>query len=216
MCVLKLFTQDFRNLQNGSIELHPDYNFIIGENGSGKSSLLEAFFFLGHGKSFRTAKIDNLAAHNKDSFVVSVKDDKNMQLGVNRNCLLNMTNIKIDGIKFTRLSELAKNIAVQIVTPESFKLFFGGPKERRRFVDLGLFHVEHTFVKQWQDFNKVLKHRNACLRSRVNKSTLDYWSDLFCTHSNIIAKLRSDYVEQLSIELQVWLKILLPDRKSVV
>lgn len=211
MCVLKLLTHDFRNLKNGSIELHPDYNFIIGENGSGKSSLLEAFFFLGHGKSFRTAKIDNLVAHNKDSFVVSVKEDSNKQLGVNRNCLLNTTSIKIDGIKFTRLSELAKNIAVQIVTPESFKLFFGGPKERRRFVDLGLFHVEHTFAKQWQDFNKILKHRNACLRSRANKNTLDYWTDLFCTHSDIIAQQRSSYVELLSKELNIWLEILLPN-----
>ena len=62
---------------------------------------------------------------------------------------------------------LAKNIAVQIITPESFILFFGGPKDRRRFIDLGLFHVKHSFSDNGESFHRILKQRNACLRNKV-------------------------------------------------
>jgi len=217
MSVVKLFSHNFRNLHEVSINFHPDLNFIIGDNGSGKSSLLEAIFFLGHGKSFRTNKIDSLACHETKEFVVSVKDNKGIQLGLSRNISSGLTNIKIDGQRHNRLSELAKNIAIQIVTPESFKLFFGGPKERRRFVDLGMFHVKHDFSNIWKDFNRVLKQRNACIKqkmdsnSSVDSSAFSYWTEQFCTLSVEVSRLRATYVSEIISELELWLDILLPN-----
>jgi len=61
MSVAKLTTFNFRNLLSTTIDFHPKLNFFIGDNGSGKSSLLEAVFFIGHGKSFRTSKVEHLA-----------------------------------------------------------------------------------------------------------------------------------------------------------
>ena len=60
MSVIKLVTQNFRNIKDGAIFFHPETNFILGANGSGKSSLLEAIFFLAHGKSYRTSKNEYL------------------------------------------------------------------------------------------------------------------------------------------------------------
>jgi DNA replication and repair protein RecF len=220
MSVARLITQNFRNLNDAAVYFHPELNFVVGDNGSGKSSLLEALFFLGHGKSFRTSKIDALACHDKTSFVVSVKDSKSCQLGLSRDVSSGLTNIKIDGERHSRLSILARNIAVQIVTPESFKLFFGGPKERRRFVDLGMFHVKHDFAKQWKSFNRVLKQRNACIRlsHEVNSSNsmLPYWTEQFCQMSVEVANIRQEYVSSVIKELDFWLAILLPDLKSRV
>jgi len=218
MSVAKLFTQNFRNLDGAAINFHPQLNFFVGDNGSGKSSLLEALFFLGHGKSFRTTKTDALVCHEKTNFVVSVKDNNDCQLGLSRDISSGVTNIKIDGERHSRLSVLAKNIAIQIVTPESFKLFFGGPKERRRFIDLGMFHVEHHFSKQWKSFNRILKQRNACIRSgfatRESSSMLSYWTEQFCQMSIDVASVRREYVSALVIELDVWLAILLPNLKN--
>jgi len=222
MSVVKLVSYNFRNLQEVSINFHPDLNFVIGDNGSGKSSLLEAIFFLGHGKSFRTTKIDSLACHDTKQFVVSVKDSKGSQLGLSRNISSGLTNIKIDGQRHNRLSELAKNIAIQIITPESFKLFFGGPKERRRFIDLGMFHVKHNFSSIWKDFNRVLKQRNACLKQTMdNKSsneygTLLYWTEKFCELSIEVSNLRATYVSEIISELNIWLEILLPSLSKKV
>lgn len=217
MSVDKLITQNFRNLDGVLIDFHPKLNFFVGDNGSGKSSLLEAIFFLGHGKSFRTSKVNSLACHETQSFVVSVKDSNDRQLGLSRDISTGLTNIKIDGERYSKLSVLAKNIAIQIVTPESFKLFFGGPKERRRFVDLGMFHVKHEFSTLWKTFNRVLKQRNACIRSIDkfsdidNNSMLTYWTEQFCQLSIEVTVLRASYVSDIISELNYWLAILLPD-----
>jgi len=220
MSVARLVTQNFRNLADAKIDFHPEFNFFIGDNGSGKSSLLEALFFLGHGKSFRTSKADALACYEKTNFVVSVKDSNGFQLGLSRDVSSGLTNIKIDGERHSRLSELAKNIAIQIITPESFKLFFGGPKERRRFLDLGMFHVKHTFAKQWKSFNRVLKQRNASIRlahgASESDSMLTYWTEQFCHMSVEVANVRQEYSSSLVTELDYWLAILLPDLKSRV
>ncbi|NQY86856.1 MAG: DNA replication/repair protein RecF [Colwellia sp.] len=224
MSVAKLITLNFRNLHGAAIEFHPRLNFFVGDNGSGKSSLLEAIFFLGHGKSFRTSKLDSLACHETKSFVVSVKDSNDCQLGLSRDITSGLTTIKIDGQRHNRLSVLAKNIAIQIVTPESFKLFFGGPKERRRFIDLGMFHVKHDFSNQWKSFNRVLKQRNACIRlcarsnSIADNNMLSYWTEQFCQLSIDVAQIRATYVAEIITELNYWLVILLPslhDRVTV-
>ncbi len=222
MSVAKLITQNFRNLQGAAINFHPQLNFFVGDNGSGKSSLLEALFFLGHGKSFRTSKVDSLACHETTNFVVSVKDSNDCQLGLSRDISLGLTNIKINGERHTRLSALAKNIAIQIITPESFKLFFGGSKERRRFIDLGMFHVKHDFSNQWKNFNRVLKQRNACIRlggstnNINNNSMLSYWTEQFSQLSMEVAEVRENYVSAIIIELNTWLTILLPSLNEKV
>ncbi|MEW6984186.1 DNA replication/repair protein RecF [Colwelliaceae bacterium 6471] len=216
MSVCKLITHNFRNLVGATIDFHPDTNFIVGDNGSGKSSILEAIFYLGHGKSFRTSNVSNVVTNNFSKFVVSIQDEKCKQLGISRDSVTGDTEIKIDGQKQSRLSELAKNIAVQIITPESFKLFSGGPKERRRFLDLGLFHVKHDFSGHWRDFAKVLRQRNACLKNRDNIATLEYWDQAFCKHADIVSDYRHHYVSALVAEVRIWIDVLLPKISSEV
>jgi len=208
----KLFIQDFRNIESVTVDFHSDVNFIIGDNGSGKSSVLEAIFYLGHGKSFRSTKVDNLLQHEKSTFTVSVRTDKDCQLGVRKgfNSSANNSEIRIDGEKQTKFSSLAKNVAVQVITPESFIVFFGGPKQRRRFIDLGLFHVKHSFADHWREFSRILKQRNACLRSKTDLATLNYWTEIFAESSEQIAGHRAEYVNELTNELSFWLKIMLP------
>jgi len=216
MTVARLLIQNFRNLQSTTIDLDENLNFFIGDNGSGKSSLLEALFFIAHGKSFRTTKLDNLACYEESDFVVSVKSFNGEQFGLSRNIQAGQTSIKINGERHLRLSDLAKNIAVQIVTPESFKLFFGGPKERRRFVDLGMFHVKHDFSALWKRFSRVLKQRNACIKSDADSTHTLFWTNEFCLLSEAVAAERKIYIAELIKELHVWIDLLLPEISNSV
>lgn len=211
MSIQHLSVLNFRNLYNSKIELHPNLNLITGDNGSGKSSILEAIFFISHGKSFRTNKTENIVTHEFSTFVINIKDNLEKSLGISKDHQHNQLDIKVDGMQVNKLSELAKNIAVQIITPESFKLFFGGPKERRRFIDLGLFHVKHEFSFKWRKFSKLIKQRNACLRNKVSRQELNYWTSSFIEYSELIANDRFQYVEDLKKELIIWLSILLPN-----
>jgi len=211
MSVTKLTTHNFRNLKPANITFDNDLNFIIGDNGSGKSSILEAIFYLGHGKSFRNAKLDNLVTFEQGYFVVSIENNQESRFGIKRDINTGSSEIKINGEKVSKLSDLAVNIAVQVITPESFKLFFGGPKERRKFFDLGMFHVKQSFGSLWKSFSKLQKQRNALLKSFRNKADFDYWDQQFVIQSEAIAELRKNYFTQLSEELSGWISILLPE-----
>jgi len=216
ICNLRAF--QFRNLADTNIVLHPLFNFFVGENGSGKTSVLEALFILGHGKSFRTINTEQIIQHHQDSFVVTVNDNNNNHFGFSKTNYASQILLKINGSKVSKLSDLVKNFAVQVVTPESFVLFFGGPKARRKFIDLGLFHVEPTFSLLWRDCTKILKQRNACLKSRssVAIATLDYWSNSFNELAIQVAQYRSHYVSLLTTELTTWLQLLLPEYSNQV
>jgi len=213
MAVKELLSVNFRNLVFDKLSLHPNLNFVLGDNGSGKSSLLETIFYLGHGKSFRVSNIDSLIMNDKDHFIVSVKTENSTQLGIQRNNQ-GESRVQIDGIRYSKLSELAKNFAVQIVTPESFKLFSGGPKERRKFIDLGMFHVKHTFSSNWKLFNRIYKQRNALLKNKFSVEEFAYWTLEFCNISEQIAKERQEYINLLKNEFSLWLNLLLPQIKD--
>ena len=96
MSVASLITQNFRNLSGNKIAFHPDLNFVVGDNGSGKSSLLEALFYLGHGKSFRTTKIESLVSFNQGQFVTSISDSQDRRMGISRNIATGQTEIRVD------------------------------------------------------------------------------------------------------------------------
>lgn len=208
MSLARVNTECFRNLSPGVIELSASLNIILGENGSGKSSLLEAIFLLGHGKSFRTTRYKDIANLNKTYFVVSGKTSSDTNLGTKRDVEAGTSIYKVNGFKQEKLSEFVKNLAIQIVTPESFKLFFGGPKERRKFLDLGLFHVEQSFSSQWKAFKKILEQRNACLKNGIKGREFSYWTDAFCEYSDILSELRLRYVNMLVQEVNHWTGII--------
>jgi len=214
MSVEVVYLKNFRNLVEQKFCLHKELTFFIGDNGSGKSSILEALFFVGHGKSFRTTKTDSICHFDEHAFFVNVKNETGSSIGITKNSNEAHFLIKKDGSRLSKLSELANDFAIQIITPESFKLFFGGAKERRKFLDLGVFHVEHSFSNTWKRFSKIHKQRNAVLKSRASVADLEYWTNEFIRYSKEVNTYREEYASNLSQELSVWLEILLPEVSS--
>lgn len=158
--------QNFRCVENAELELNSDYNLIAGPNASGKTSLLEALAYLGRGKSFRGASINNLIRHGTVEFVLFGKvarGDQSAALGV-RNSRDGLE-IRIDGDSVTGAAALAEALPLQIIDPDVHNLVSGGPEERRRYLDWLAFHVEHEFLPSWRRFRRALKQRNAALKS---------------------------------------------------
>ncbi|MEO2281449.1 DNA replication/repair protein RecF [Pseudoalteromonas pernae] len=199
MSITSFSLSSFRNIEAASFSPQC-INIIFGENGSGKTSLLEAIYFLSHGRSFRTSKHRTVIREGTDKFVLHAKKRSNnltIPLGLQKNSQ-GETLIKIQGKPSRRISDLAQVLPVQVITPDSYSFFFGGPKERRSFVDLGVFHVEHEFFVHWQNFNKVLKQRNALLKSKPRElhSMLAVWDKEFVRLAEKITQLRESYIER--------------------
>lgn len=210
--------QGFRNLDSTTLYPSDTINFIFGENGSGKSSLLEAIHFLGFGRSFRTSKQKNVIQRSQSSFtvfsVVKAQDGKKTKLGISRTIDDKLT-ISVDGVRSSKMSELVSHIPVQIFTPQSAETVLGSPTLRRRFVDWGLFHVEHSFSLAYSAFRKLLKHNNALLRTQQASGKFDpqadYWLNEFCRSSESLTSHRLELVDRLKSIANAVLEEFLPE-----
>lgn len=178
MLVQKVNVVGFRNIHSVAIETDQSVNVFYGENGSGKTSLLESLFFLSRAKSFRTNKRNGLINIEGDYLAVAVslsQESKQHRLGLDLD-KTGKSRLKLNGDILNRLSEGSRLFPVQLITPESFDVFFGSPKARRSFIDFGLFHVEHEYQSLWSNFQKAQKQINVLLRAnKGDKKELMFW-----------------------------------------
>jgi DNA replication and repair protein RecF len=190
----------FRNLESVALRPSHNLNFLVGDNGSGKSSLLEAIHYLGFARSFRTSKHKNVIQHEHSNFTVFcelINNGQRTKLGLSRT-KNDIFSFSIDGIKSVKVAELVSRIPVQIFTPQSSDLLLGSPKLRRRYLDWLLFHVEHSFYAKANNYQKIVKHKNAILRKGAHTSAdqTKYWDEQFIILGEELSKCRSELLEQ--------------------
>ena len=205
----------FRNLSSVSFTPSPSLTIIRGVNGSGKSSLIEALYYLGFGRSFRTNRHSSVIQHDKDSFSVFAlclnEDGEKLKLGFQRSRADTFT-CSIDGEHSSKLSDLVSLVPVQLFTPQSTDLIIGSPAERRRFCDWGLFHVKHQFQSLANQYGKFLKHRNALLKQQANLAAPEnqYWESQFAELGEAMTETRQEYVTSLTPVFKEYAQEFLP------
>lgn len=208
---------DFRNYHDAEFSPAPGLNFIFGDNGSGKTSLLEAIYFIGSGgRSFRGGRLSRLVRDGAESatlFARVEQGESQHRLGVRRS-LSGIESLKLNGTTPGALSDVAALLPVLALHPQSVELVFGASSLRRRFMDWGMFHVEHSFLPHWKEANTALKHRNALLRGGGRPRELRYWNQKLAEESARIERLRTRYLQRLKDEWKAVLGLLAPELKG--
>ncbi len=199
MALARLQVADFRCLRALDLEFDPGFTLISGENASGKTSLLEAIYLLGRGRSFRTRRLEHLMRRGAGTFTVAGQIEHEGRLipaGVEgtRQGL----RARVGAEPVASLADLAVVLPVQIIDPEVHKLIEEGPVRRRRFLDWGVFHVEPGFVDNWQHYQQALRQRNAALKSGQPRPVVQAWDAELLRYGAELAEARGRYVERLS------------------
>jgi DNA replication and repair protein RecF len=166
MRVKSLKINNLRNVALADIVAHEQLNILYGDNGAGKTSVLEALVVLGKGRSFRTGQIASLIGPQQDSFLVAAQTkagNDSHRLGLERS--RNEWLARIDGRNVSHVSELAEFLPFTLMEPNSHLLVSGTPDTRRKFLDWGVFHVKHGFLDCWRHYALAVRQRNAALRS---------------------------------------------------
>jgi len=189
----------FRNLETASLNFQPYGALFIGENGSGKTSLLEAIYYLGHGKSFRTGSAKQVIQYHQPAFYIHgkvVHEYERISIGLERTTTGTVIN-KLTGYKQPTTADLAINLPMILINPDSYALLHEGALFRRQFLDWGVFHVEHAYYETWLRFTRLLKQRNASLKQRVSYRELSAWDQEFVFLSEKISVAREAYFDAL-------------------
>ncbi|MCC2616922.1 DNA replication/repair protein RecF [Aestuariibacter halophilus] len=210
--------QDFRNLTSVSLTPSPSVNLVVGQNGSGKSSLLEGLHFLGFGRSFRTNKHRNVIQHDKKAFHVFGQgldgQGRLRKLGVSRGNDDSIT-VNIDGEHSHRVAALVSQIPMQIFTPQSSDIIIGSPSLRRKHLDWGVFHVEHGFAMASGHYRRCLSHKNALLKSGSKGSGWqqqdNYWTEQLISSGKTITDYRIQFLNAIQPYLSQNLSQFLPE-----
>ena len=198
MALTWLQVEQFRCIETVELELDPRFNFFVGANASGKTSLLEAVYFLGRGRSFRTRRLDALVRQGARAFVVVGKvADGADRVTVGVRGARGGTEVRVAGRAAQSVAELAEYFPPQVIDPEIHKLLEEGPGRRRRFLDWGVFHVEPLFLQTWQRYHRALRQRNAALKQGLGEAATSVWIRELAESGELLAGQRAAYVKRL-------------------
>ena len=185
----------FRCLESVSLDPDPHLNLIAGQNASGKTSLLEAIYYLGRGRSFRASGNRELIRTGDKQFTLFGEifgKDQTHKAGIEVES--GARRIRVDGEDATG-ADLAAILPVQAIDPEIHNLVQGGPEFRRRFLDWGVFHVKHSFLAAWRRYQQALRQRNAALRTGEPDSAVMAWDAEIADSGEVVAALREGFLD---------------------
>lgn len=204
MRVESLQLTNFRSYSRFELNFEPGVHFFYGKNGVGKTNLLEALYFAGFGKSFRTRDDKDLIQWGKESTQIEVKfirNQVNHRIGVD---ILGRTKrFSLDHLEITR-RELIGELMVVLFTPDDLNLIKGTPAQRRSFVDSELSQGSRNYFRSLLQYHRTLRQRNSLLRLEKERNgngrELDPW-DLQLAHlaAELIEK-RKKSIQKMSLE----------------
>lgn len=200
MKLLSIYLRHFRNYEEAHITFSPQLNYIYGENGQGKTNLLEAIYLLITGRSFRTHHLTDLIYFGTSNFYLEVHFEKN---GVEQ-----ILKFSFDGksrvifhnaTPVPSLSTLLGLLNGVIISPEDYLLIKGGPTARRQFLDLQIACETPLYLHHLSRYVRAMKQRNTLLRRR-KLETIAIWEEQMAESAAYLTLKRHATIQELEKE----------------
>lgn len=209
-----------RNLASQTVYPGPGVNLLVGGNGSGKTSLLEAIFLLARARSFRTSTIEAVISRGATSCSVYGEleaEGPGASVPVRRLAVSRETGegfrYRIDGEVVNAASTLADALPLILINSDSFGLLEGPPKGRRHFLDWGLFHTVPQARLLWRQYQRAHQQRNALLRragANPDPRELELWDQKLAESGEIVTRARCAYAEEIAPVVSGMVEVLSP------
>lgn len=226
MILRSLSTQNFRNLAAAEITFHPSVNLVVGRNGQGKTNLLEAIYFLATTKSFRTARLQNVARFDQPNIYASgvlqrEGVEKALSVGIDVGPALSRSApagepaprfgepaprsgepaprrkiLMLNGERVA-LSPYVAAMTVFAYSAARLDVVRGTPEERRRFLDRGIASIDPAYLEAMTRYGRVLRQRNALLHGGQSAG-LDAWDAELVAAGSALQRARAAYIAALA------------------
>lgn len=211
----ELTIKQLRNIDALSLLPSSGINLILGDNGAGKTSVLEAIHLLALGRSFRTRSLKQLVQFEQQQLQVIAKTKVHKTpIGLQYD-LVSGLEIRLNNAPLKKLSDLALQLPLQFIPANCHQFFEQGPKFRRQVLDWGLFHVEPNFNFHWQSYKKIIQQRNSAIKQRKKTSEIQIWDEHLCFHGEAISLQRLNRLGHLLDEFKRVFPRLCPDFANI-
>ncbi|AFQ42114.1 DNA replication/repair protein RecF [Desulfosporosinus meridiei] len=202
MMINSIRLQNFRNYVDEIIHFMPGTNILIGDNGQGKTNIIEGIYYLLTGKSYRVHREQELLRWEQSDFHIYGQFLMNRhKVSLESHYKDKKKMVKINQVACQRLSDFVGTINVIFFSPDDLVMIKGGPAERRRFLDLHIAQMRPGHVSILNAYNKALQQKNALLKSYNDKSfkysQLQLWNQQIIELGKKIILNRADLTERL-------------------
>lgn len=209
MILKKLSILNFKNIREASLEFSPKFNCLLGDNGEGKTNLLDAVYFLSFCHSAFTSVDSHVVRHEADFFMIegtygsdadAVEEGENSEniiyCGMKRGT---KKHFKRNKKEYKRLSQHIGLIPLIFVSPSDTSLITGGSEERRRLMDIVISQYDATYIDTLQRYNKALLQRNQLLKQEEEPDVtlMEVLEEQMAHEGEAIFQKRKAFVDEL-------------------
>jgi len=193
---------DLRCHQQVLWQCSPGLNMVLGENGSGKTSLLEAVFLMGHGRSFRQAGAPMLSRWETKGFSIRGKWTRYGPLNVVVSGTDRGNQVYLQGRRLQQRTELMETLPVLVESPQSARLVDGIPNDRRRWLDQMMLYCKPDVARHYHAYLRCLMQRGRLLRRGGAIEEIAVWEHQMTVHGSVIMQIRADLLTDLNRVLE--------------
>lgn len=201
--IKNILLKNFRNHETFKLEINKPFVYIYGENGSGKTSILEGIYFCSTTKSHRTSDEKELIkTHEMFAQVVIKDDDQTYEIVVSKFG----KRTKVNHVEKRKLSEFVGHLNVVMFAPNDLEIIQGAPLIRRQFMDLELLQVDKSYLNHLNTYKKILKQRNSLLKKvdiKDDYTFLDILGDQLFEQGIILMDQRKRFLNELNVLFKI-------------
>lgn len=214
MKLQNLFIENFRNFSKLDINFSPEANILVGNNAQGKTNCLEAIYFLAYSKSYRTSNLFNLVRKGYQISRVSGITENNSI--TNELVILIEDNLK-KLYADKKLVDLRNYLGkLKIILYEPYTLIISGiPNQRRRYLDRVIVSLDHGYLINLANYNRVVQHRNLLLKKAYSEKEKDAWNEQFIRYSVAVWQARIEYLKKICTEIAKLKVIFFKDTEEI-
>ena len=202
MALSRLLLKNIRCIKSAEITPCHNFNLFYGDNGAGKTSLLEAIHILSTGRSFRTYHFREVIRHEQANLMVAgiqETENKTKQLGIERT--KDSVKVRINKQSVKQIADLSFALPIIEFHPGSTELITGNPGQRRAYMDWGVFQTNPDFYSDWRQYQHALRQRNALLKARKSDQEITLWNLPLIQSAEKVSQARNLYLTDLESHL---------------
>ena len=220
MILKRISILNYKNLEQVELDFSPKMNCFIGQNGMGKTNLLDAVYYLSFCKSSANPIDSQNIKHNQDFFVVQGSyltdegDPEEVYCGLKRR---QKKQFKRNKKEYSKLSDHIGLIPLVMVSPADSELILGGSEERRRFMDVVISQYDREYLTALIRYNKAMAQRNTLLKAEVepDDELMNVWEEMMASAGEVVFSKRNDFIKEFIPTFQSFYSYISQDQELV-